>query len=105
MSYTPKMNESIQAVEATRQRRYAERHLRLSPEEKQRLLKEFHPDFRPDTMRPIKVGVSKGSVMPHELVDVLESRSRLDPDIFPLDKIDYDVDVLVIGGGGAGAST
>ncbi len=104
MSYTPKMNELIQVVEASRQRRYAERHARLSPEEKQQLLEAFHPDYRPDTMRPIKVGVSKGSVMPHELVDVLESRSRLDPDRFSSGKIDYDVDVLVIGGGGAGSS-
>jgi succinate dehydrogenase / fumarate reductase flavoprotein subunit len=98
------MTELIQAVEATRQRRYDERHARLSPEEKQQLLEGFHPDYRPDTMRPIKVGVSKGAVMPHELVDVLESWSRLDPDKFPLDKIDYDVDVLIIGGGGAGSS-
>jgi hypothetical protein len=104
VSYTPKMNEFIQAVEATRQKRYDERHARLSPEKKQQLLEDFHPDYRPDTMRPIKVGVSKGSVMPHELVDVLESRSRLDSDKFPLNKIDYDVDVLIIGGGGAGSS-
>lgn len=104
VSYTRKMMESMRLVEASRQRRYTEKHPRLSPAEKQDLLKRFHPDFRPDTMRPVKVGASRGSMMPHELVDILEARSRLDPDTFPLDKIDYDVDVLVIGGGGAGSS-
>lgn len=37
--------------------------------------------------------------MPHEHVDLLEGSSRIDPDTFDLSKIDYDVDVLVIGGG------
>ncbi|MGE5586121.1 MAG: FAD-binding protein [Bacillota bacterium] len=98
------MTESIRLVEASRERRYAERHPRLSPAEKQDLLRKFHPDFRPDAMRPVKVGASRGAMMPHELVDVLEARSRLDPDTFPLDRVDYDVDVLVVGGGGAGSS-
>lgn len=104
MSYTPQMTESIRLVEASRERRYAEKHARLSPSEKQDLLRKFHPDFRPDTMRPVKVGASRGAMMPHELVDILEAGSRLDPDTFPLDRIDYDVDVLVVGGGGAGSS-
>lgn len=104
MAYTPQMIESIRLVEASRERRYTEKHPRLSPAEKQDLLRRFHPDFRPDTMRPVKVGPSRGSMMPHELVDILEARSRLDPDTFPLDRIDYDVDVLVVGGGGAGSS-
>lgn len=42
--------------------------------------------------------------MPHEHVDILESRSMIDADSILLDKIDYDVDVLVLGGGGAGTS-
>ncbi len=104
MAYTPQMLESMRLAEATREKRYAEKHPRLSPSEKQDLLRRFHPDFRPDTMRPVRVGASRGSMMPHELVDVLEARSRLDPDAFPLDRVDHDVDVLVIGGGGAGSS-
>ena len=55
-------------------------------------------------MRPVKVGVARCTVMPLELVDVLESWCRLDPEKFPLDMIEYDVDVLIIGGGGAGPS-
>ncbi|MCR4401322.1 MAG: FAD-binding protein [Firmicutes bacterium] len=98
------MMESMRLVEASREKRYTERHPRLSPAEKQDILRRFHPDFRPDTMRAVKVGPSRGSMMPHELVNVLEARSRLDPDTFTIDRIDYDVDVLVVGGGGAGSS-
>jgi succinate dehydrogenase / fumarate reductase flavoprotein subunit len=39
-----------------------------------------------------------------ELVDILEGRSRVTPDMLDLEQIDYDTDVLIIGGGGAGAS-
>jgi succinate dehydrogenase / fumarate reductase flavoprotein subunit len=104
VAYTPQMMESMRLVEASREKRYTERHPRLSPAEKQDILRRFHPDFRPDTMRAVKVGPSRGSMMPHELVNVLEARSRLDPDTFTIDRIDYDVDVLVVGGGGAGSS-
>jgi succinate dehydrogenase / fumarate reductase flavoprotein subunit len=38
------------------------------------------------------------------LADLLEGNSRVNPEKIDLGKIDYDVDVLVIGGGGAGAS-
>jgi succinate dehydrogenase / fumarate reductase flavoprotein subunit len=57
-----------------------------------------------DSMRPVKVGPNAGEKMPHELVDVLESRSMIDVDGLALENIDYDVDVLVIGGGGAGTA-
>jgi succinate dehydrogenase / fumarate reductase flavoprotein subunit len=98
------MLASINKVEKTRARRMSETHPRLSAQEKQTLLEAFHPDFRSDTMRPVKVGPSAGSQMPHELVDLLEAHSLLDPDVFPVDGFRHDVDVLIIGGGGAGAS-
>ncbi|MGQ9533025.1 MAG: FAD-binding protein [Desulfotomaculales bacterium] len=102
--YTPEMLESIKIVEQTRPRRLKETFPRLTPEEKDRLLRSFHPDHMPDAQRPVRVGPNKGDKMPHEHVDLLESRSVLDPDTFPLHRVDYDVDVLVIGGGGAGTS-
>ena len=40
----------------------------------------------------------------NELVDILEGRGRLAPDMLDLEQIDHDTDVLIIGGGGAGAS-
>jgi alkyl hydroperoxide reductase subunit AhpF len=50
------------------------------------------------------VGVSKGYAVAHELVDLLEARSRVDPNRIDLARPAHTTDVLVIGGGGAGTS-
>jgi len=50
-------------------------------------------------MREIKVAVQQGSKAPQELADLLEGHSRVNPDKIDLSKLDYDVDVLIIGGG------
>ncbi|MBE0415743.1 MAG: FAD-binding protein, partial [Dehalococcoidia bacterium] len=42
--------------------------------------------------------------IPNEMVDLLEARSRVDPDIVDLSQVDYETDVLIIGGGGAGTA-
>ena len=42
--------------------------------------------------------------MPLELAALLQAHSRIKNKKINLDKVDYDVDVLIIGGGGAGAS-
>lgn len=104
MPYTQDMLDSIKVVESTRSRRLKETHRRLTADEKQELLKSFHPDYRPDAMREIKVGPNKGEKLPHEHIDMLEGASKIDPADFSLVNIKYDVDVLVIGGGGAGSA-
>lgn len=104
MSYTPEMRESIKKVEATRPARLGQPFPRLAPEEKERLLERFHPDYRAEGFRDIRVGPNKGEKAPNELADVLEGRSHLTSDALDLTRIDYDTDVLIIGGGGAGAS-
>jgi len=102
--YPAYMEESIRKVVATREKRLKETLRRLNDAEKNTLLEKFHPDFRKEHMRELKVGVNKGDLTPKELADLLEGNSRIDPDKIDLSKVDYDVDVLVIGGGGAGAS-
>ena len=72
----------------------------MTLEERQDIL-EYHPDYRDEGRREIKVGPSKGYRIAHEFVDLLEARSRVDPDKVDLSKVDYETDVLVIGGGGA----
>ncbi|MGB9847264.1 MAG: succinate dehydrogenase/fumarate reductase flavoprotein subunit, partial [Desulfotomaculales bacterium] len=88
--YTSEMVDLIKIVENTRERRLQESFPRLKPEEKDSLLRSFHPDYMPEAMRPVKVGPNKGEKMPHEHVNLLESRSILDPDTFSLENIDYD---------------
>ena len=102
--YPENMMESIKKVEATRAERMATEPRRLSADEKDALLKKFHPDYNPDAFAEIKVGPNKGQKAPLELTKMLHSESRLLNEKIDLTKIDYDVDVLVIGGGGAGSS-
>ena len=98
------MMESIKKVEATRAERMTTEPRRMTAEEKSELLQAYHPDYRPEGFKEIKIGPNKGQKAPVELADLLHSNSRLLGQQIDLSKIDYDVDVLVIGGGGAGAS-
>jgi len=102
--FTPEMMESVKKVEATRPSRIGMEPRRMTAEEKDTLLKAFHPDYREEAFAEIKIGPNKGQKAPKELTHLLHSNSRLLTDKVDLDKVDYDVDVLVIGGGGAGSS-
>lgn len=109
MGYDPGLKKLMAKVEASRPDRIAavkrgEHYPSLTLEERDVLLKAFHPDFREDAKRELRIGRNKGAVYPNELVDVLESRSRLDLSAVDLEKVDYDVDILIVGGGGAGCS-
>ncbi len=102
--FTPEMLESIKQVEATRDARLGAEPARMTADEKDALLKAYHPDYREDGFDQIQVGPNAGQKAPRELVHLLHSNSRLLTDAVDVGKADYDVDVLVIGGGGAGAS-
>ena len=102
--YTPELLELIKRVEATRERRLDEEFPLLSADAKQELLEGFHPDYKDEVFRELKVGPSKGDRTPIEYANVFEAYSGLDPDKFDLSQVDHDVDVLVVGGGGAGAA-
>lgn len=108
MGYPDYMYESIKLVEATRPRRaeMAKEGLQkflkpLSAEEREKVLRDNHPDYQPEARKPIRVGPNKGEHLTSEVVDILERPSRLPRD-FKLEPVDYETDVLVIGGGGAG---
>ena len=102
--YTQDMLASIQKVEATRASRIGVEPRRMSAEEKDALLKKFHPDYRDVGFDTLRVGVNKGGKVPVELRSLLEGNSRVSGLKLDLEHPDYDVDVLVIGGGGAGSS-
>ncbi len=108
MPYPESLKELIKNVEKTRAARLERKKAGgevpfLSLDERKERL-EHHPDFIESGRRELRVGPSKGYAIPHELADVLEARSRLDPDKADLSGIDFETDVLVIGGGGAGTS-
>ena len=102
--YTQEMLESIKKLEASREARMATEPRRMTADEKSALLKAYHPDYREDGFVEIKVGPNKGEKVPCELGQLLHSNSRILGEKIDLNKVDYDVDVLVIGGGGAGCA-
>lgn len=104
MAYPVEMMDSIRRVEATRNTRATASFPRLTPDEKTSILETYHPDFRLSKKRKISFGANKGEYAPEELVNVLESRSRLDPNLVDLTRADFKTDVLIIGGGGAGVT-
>jgi len=102
--YTPAMRESIERVEASRAARLQETWPMMSPADKQMVLDKFHPDYRPEGMRALRVGPGKGMRTPHELADLMEAHSLLRDVKLDLDQVDLETDVLIIGGGGAGSA-
>jgi len=108
MPYPESMRESLKMVEKTRAKRVELAKSGkpvvspLTLEEREELLKKFHPDYQPDAEKIIRVGPNKGEKMTAQVVDLLESHSRINPDEIDLSSVDFDVDVLIIGGGGAG---
>ena len=102
--YPDYMQESLELVVKTRPSRVGKALPEMNAEEKEKILREWHPDFKMDQKRELKIGPSKGMLMPLEVVDNLESHPIITPDQIDLDDIDYDMDILIIGAGGAGLS-
>ena len=76
----------------------------MTAEDKEAILKAYHPDYKDDNFENLKIGVNKGDKVPHELADMLQANPRINTADIDLANPTYDVDVLVIGGGGSGAS-
>ncbi len=102
--YPEEMRESLKKVEAAREANASLEPRRMTAEEKDLLLKTYHPDYKEKEFAVLSAGPNKGEKVPLELAALLQANSRVDPAEIDLSRVDYDVDVLIIGGGGAGAS-
>jgi len=103
--YPATLRESIARVQATRDKRLREGSVpAMSAEEREAILHAYHPDYKPEKKRELKIGISAGEIVPTEVADLLEAHPLIDLTSVDLSQTDYDVDVLVIGGGGAGTA-
>ena len=102
--YSEKFQESLKLVEAARENNIKLEPARMTAQQKEDLLKEFHPDYKENEFAVLKVGPNKGEKVPTELASTLSAHSRITADSVDLENPDYDVDVLIIGAGGAGTS-
>ena len=102
--YSKEFQESLKAVEAAREANIACEPARMTADEKDKLLAAYHPDYKKSEFSVLQIGPNKGESVPHELCELLQAHSRISESDVDLNDIRYDVDVLIIGGGGAGAS-
>lgn len=108
--YPDYMYESLKKVEQTRHKRLELAKsgkpvfTPMTAEERENVLNEFHPDYKEDARREIRVGPNKGEMITTEVADMLESRSRIKSDDFDFSDPAYDTDILIVGGGGGGCA-
>ena len=102
--YSEQFKESLALVEAAREKNITLEPTRMTAEQKETVLASFHPDYKVDEFATLSIGANKGDKVPKELAEILQAHSRISADSVDLSAPDYEADVLVIGGGGAGAS-
>ena len=89
-------------VHKTRDLRRTQTLPKFSPADRDTLIRKYHPDYRERAYRPIQFGPNAGDLTVRELACLLEGESPVPADL-PLTP-DQTVDVLVVGGGGAGCA-
>ena len=102
--YSKEFEASLRAVEAAREANIALEPTRMTAKEKDDLLAAYHPDYKKSEFATLAIGPNKGEQVPHELCELLQAHSRIKAEDVDLSDVAYDVDVLIIGGGGACAS-
>ncbi len=102
--YSEKYQESLAAVEAARAKNIALEPERMTAKQKEDLLAAYHPDYKVSEFSVLQIGPNKGDKVPHELAEMLQAHSRIAAKDIDLSAPDYETDVLIIGGGGAGTS-
>ena len=100
--YPDYMMKSIKLVEKKREKNISTSVKPMTMKEREQVLSKYHPDYMKNTKRKVSIGVDKGKPLYNGIVDLLEAKPILNPKDVDLSKIDYDVDLLIIGGGGAG---
>lgn len=108
--YPDYMQESLKKVKEGRNRRFELAksgkpvYPPMNAEEREDVLTKFHPDYKKESRRKVRIGPNKGESITVEVADMLESHSRIKPELFDLTKPDFETDVLIVGGGGAGCA-
>ncbi len=108
--YPTYMADSLKKVPRTRPRRLALAkssepvHPPMNAAERKDILNRFHPDFMENSRREVRIGPNKGEMMTTEVTEILEAHSMVTPSLMDLHlkEPDFETDILIIGGGGAG---
>ena len=98
------LDDAAKIVAEKREENLKFEHARLTAEEKDDLLLKFHPDRIKEQFTELKIVPNKGQKAPIELAEMLQAKPRIEPEHIDLNHVDYETDVLVIGGCGAGTA-
>jgi len=101
--YPQYIYDLIDRVHKTRQKRLDYTPPAMSEKEQKEVLK-LHPDYAPGGKRKISIGQNKGEYGTNPVVDLLEAYPIIEEEEIDFNKVDYSVDILVIGGGLAGTT-
>lgn len=101
--YPEYMRKHIEAVNRTRLQRKDFTPKAMTMEERDEVLR-VHPDYAAGGKRTISLGPNKGDMAPNEVVDLLEAYPLIQGNEIDVNKPDYTVDLLIVGGGLAGTS-
>jgi succinate dehydrogenase / fumarate reductase flavoprotein subunit len=101
--YPEYMRKHIEAVNRTRLQRKDFTPKAMTMEERDEVLR-VHPDYAAGGKRAISLGSNKGDIAPNEVVDLLEAYPLIQGNEIDVNKPDYTVDLLIVGGGLAGTS-
>ncbi|MBR6921742.1 MAG: hypothetical protein IKH51_06070, partial [Clostridia bacterium] len=88
--YSDKFKASLQLLTNNREQNAAYEPQRMSAEQKEEILKKYHPDHREDKFATLKVGKNKGDKVPAELCGMLCAHSRIKDIKIGLEKPDYE---------------
>ncbi len=102
--YPEYMRASIKLVENTRAKRIGKLLPQMTPQEREDILNLCHPDYAPGGKRTLKIGPNRGDIIPNEVADLIEAYPLIEPDNIDLSQVDYETDILIIGGGLGGTS-
>ena len=102
--YPEYMRASIKRVEETRPKRIGKLVPQMTPQEREDILNLCHPDYAPGGKRKLKIGPNAGELAPNEVADLLEAYPLVEPEKIDLSRIDFETDILIIGGGLGGTS-
>ena len=93
--YSEKFTKSIKAVEEARDKNISLEPRRMTAQEKEDLLKAYHPDYKTDEFEELKIGPNKGDKVPYELAEILQAHSRISADSVDLEKPDYETFICI----------
>lgn len=81
MTYPQNIRESLEKVEATRRARLSQVFARLTAQERESILRSFHPDYITEAFAELQIGPNRGDRAPRELVNALQAPALITPDI------------------------